>query len=96
MSELCPRSPLSISSESNGSSDNVQDNVSCFDPNAQTANPVMLDGVRSHYAPQSGEPSRPTYTDALKYGEVMVVVSTQYLNQNLVFNLALMNIQGSF
>jgi len=68
MSELSPRSPLSISSTSNGSSDNMQDHDSSVDFIAQPPNPPFLDGVRSNHHAQPSESPRPTFTDGLKFG----------------------------
>jgi len=68
MSEFFPRSPLVISSKSDGSSDHIQDIVSSFDPNAQPPHPTLVDGVRSHHPSQPDEPSRPTFADAIKFG----------------------------
>ena len=48
MSALSPRSPLSLSSGSNGSNDDMQDNVPTSDIDTQSPNPSVLDGIRPH------------------------------------------------
>jgi len=68
MSDLSPTSPLSISSDSNGCSDNVQNNVPNVDPTAQSPETPVLDGVRPHHTAYPSEPARVTFSDALKFG----------------------------
>jgi len=97
MSDLSPRSPLYISSGSNGSSDIVHDNVPLLMlmPNLQTQLCWMESNLTILLNPLNplGQP----FLMLLNIDwDAMVVVSTQQLSQNLVFNLDLTNIQGSF
>ena len=48
MSDQSPRSPLSLTSGSDGSGSDMQDNVSLSHNSAQSSNPTLLDGIKSH------------------------------------------------
>jgi len=67
MSNQSPRPPLSLTSGSNGSSSNIQDDVSPPYHSAQSSNPALLDGIGPHHSDQPIEPIRLTFSDALKF-----------------------------
>jgi len=46
----------------------MQDNVPSSDIDAQSPNLLVLDGIRPHYPAQPSESSRPTFSNALKFG----------------------------
>jgi len=66
MFALSPRSPLSLSSESNGSSGDMQDNVLISDSDAQPPNTTVLDGIQPHNTSQPVESHRVTFASTLK------------------------------
>ena len=68
MSSLSPRSPLSLSSESNADSHDLQDPLPGTNSPAQSSIPPLLDGVRSHTPASPSEPSRATFASTLKLG----------------------------
>ena len=68
MSDRSSQSSLSLTSGSNGSSSDMQDNVSPSHNSAQSSNPTLLDRIRSHHSGQPTEPIRLTFSDALKFG----------------------------
>ena len=61
-------SPLSTTSESNGTGNDVQDSVRISNYDAQPPNLTMVDGIRSHDSTQPTKPSRPTFASTLKLG----------------------------
>jgi len=67
MSDISPRSPLSLSNDSNGSSSNLQNDVSFPHHSAQSSVPAILDGVGPNHSAQSTEPIRSTFSDTLKF-----------------------------
>jgi len=67
MSERSSQSSLSLTSGSNGSSSDMQDNVSPSHNSAQSSNPTLLDRIRSHHSGQPTEPIRLTFSDAFKF-----------------------------
>jgi len=68
MSSLSPRSPLSLSSESNADSHDLQDPLPATHSHAQPPSPTVLDGVRPHCPASPSEPSRATFASTLKLG----------------------------
>ena len=68
MSENSPCSPLSLNSSSNGSGSNMQGQLSPSHYLAQSSNPSLLDGLRLNHTDQPCKPTRPTFSDTLKFG----------------------------
>ena len=68
MSYLSPRSPLSLNSDSNGSSSNLQNDVPISHHTVQSSVPALLDGIEPNHSAQSTEPIRSTFSDSLKFG----------------------------
>ena len=68
ISELSPRSPLSLDSDSNGSSSNLQNDVPIRHHFAQSPGIAVLDGIGPNHSAQPTEPLRSTFSDTLKFG----------------------------
>ena len=65
MSKYSPKSSLSLSSGSNCTCYDMQNNVSSSNTVAQSPNPIMLDGVWANHTSKPTKPTRPAYSNAL-------------------------------